>query len=88
VLKLERIKVICPACRQQVEAVATDGRVKGYCAVAGQYVDFPIETQLEIKKWSKQIATHRGKHPSAETRAKLSALTRRHNKNGGEKVWL
>jgi hypothetical protein len=113
VLKLERIKVICAACGQQVEAVATDGRVKGYCAVAGQYVDFPIETQLEIKKWwqspeyraklssavkkkwqdpeyrAKQIATHTGKHPTAETRAKLSAaLTRRHNKNGGEKVWL
>ncbi|GAH98371.1 unnamed protein product, partial [marine sediment metagenome] len=29
VLKLERVRVICPACGQQVEAVATDGRVKG-----------------------------------------------------------
>lgn len=45
VLKLERVQVICPACRQQVEAVATDGRVKGYCAVARQSVDFLIETQ-------------------------------------------
>jgi len=47
VLKLERVQVICPACGQQGKAVATDGRVKGYCAVAKQYVDFLIETQLE-----------------------------------------
>jgi len=47
VLKLERVRVICPACGQQVEAVATDGRVKGYCAVARQYINFLIETQLE-----------------------------------------
>jgi len=64
VLKLERGQVTCPACGQQVEAVATDGRVSRYCAVAKQYLDFPIETQLEIKKrWldpeyrAKQIAT-------------------------------
>jgi hypothetical protein len=45
VVKLERVRVICPACGQQVEAVASDGRVKGYCAVAKQSVDFPIEKQ-------------------------------------------
>ena len=45
VLKMERVQVICPACGQQVEAVASDGRVKGYCAVAKQYVDFLIEKQ-------------------------------------------
>jgi len=49
-VQLERVQVICPACGQQVEAVATDGRVKGYCTVAKQYVDFVIETQLERKK--------------------------------------
>ena len=49
VVKLERVQVICPACGQQVEAVARDGRVKGYCAVARQYVNFLIETQLEIR---------------------------------------
>ncbi|MBA7665761.1 hypothetical protein ES703_73835 [subsurface metagenome] len=42
VLKLERVQVTCPACGQQVEAVAADGRVKGYCAVAKQYVGFLI----------------------------------------------
>jgi hypothetical protein len=47
--------------------VATDGRVKGYCAVAGQYVDFPIETQLEIKKWWQ----------SPEYRAKLSSAMKK-----------
>jgi endogenous inhibitor of DNA gyrase (YacG/DUF329 family) len=60
---MERVQVICPACGQQVEAVATDGRVKGYCAVAKQYVDFLIETQrVPI-----------GKHPTDETKAKISA---------------
>ncbi len=63
VVKLERVRVICTACRQQVEAVASDGRVKGYCAVANQYVDFLAETQCVPKR----------KPPTAETRAKLSA---------------
>ena len=85
---------------------ASDGRVRGYCAVAKQYVDFVIETQLERKWWqepeyrakqssamkkkwqdpeyrAKQIATHIGRHPTAETKAKISAvLTRRQNKKG------
>jgi len=62
VLKMERVQVICPACGQQVEAVASDGRVKGYCAIAKQYVDFLIETQpVPI-----------GKHPTDETQAKIS----------------
>ena len=65
VLKLERVQVICPACGQQVEAVAADGRVKGYCAVARQYVDFPIETQL-----APQGVVHIGNPVTAETRAK------------------
>jgi len=104
---MERVQVICPACRQQVKAVARDGQIKGYCTVARQYVDFPIKRQLETKKWwlnpeyraklsagmkkrwqdpeyrARQIATHIGKHPTAETRAKISeAITRRQNKKG------
>ena len=63
VIKLERAQVICPACGQQVEAIARDGRVKGYCAVAKQYVDFPIETQ----------PVHIGKHPPDETKTEISA---------------
>jgi len=63
VLKLERVQVICPGCGQQVEAVAGDGRVKGYCAVAKQYVDFLIETQR----------ARAGNHFTAETKAKISA---------------
>ena len=62
VVKLERVHVICPACGQQVEAVARDGQVKGYCAVAKQYVDFPIETQ----------PVPVGKHPPDETKAEIS----------------
>ena len=67
VLKLERVQVVCPACGQQVEAVAMDSRVKGYCAVAKQDMDFPIEPQ--------RIRT--GNHATAETRAKLSAATKK-----------
>ena len=63
VIKLERAQVICPACGQQVEAIASDGRVKGYCAAAKQYVDFPIETQpVPI-----------GKHLPDETKTEISA---------------
>ena len=71
VLKLERVQVICPACGQQVEAVAADGRVKGYCAVAKQHVDFVIETQL-----APQSVVRIGN--PGETRAKLSASTKKH----------
>ena len=45
VVKLERVRVVCPACGQQVESVASDGRIKGYCAIAKQSVDFLIEKQ-------------------------------------------
>ncbi|MFC1901846.1 hypothetical protein ACFLX3_02840 [Chloroflexota bacterium] len=50
-MNMERFQVICPACGQQVEAVARDGRVQGYCADAKQSVDFLIEKQhtTEIK---------------------------------------
>ena len=40
--KTDCVQVTCPACRQQVEAIAKNGRVKGYCAVARQYVDFRV----------------------------------------------
>jgi len=66
-VKVERVQVICPACGQQVEAVASNGRVKGYCTVAKQYVDFLIETKLERKSYLQD----------PEYRAKLSAVTKR-----------
>jgi len=92
-VKLERVQVICPACGQQVEAVASDGQVKGYCTVARQYVDFQEYraklSSIMKKRWqdpeyrAKQIATHTGKHPTAETKAKLSeAAKRQHDKKG------
>jgi len=67
VMKLEQVRVICPACGQQIEAVARDGQVKGYCAVAKQYVDFPIETQ--------RVPT--GKNHTGETKTKMSAATKK-----------
>lgn len=39
-VQLARVRITCPACLQPVEAMASDGRVRGYCTVAGQYVDF------------------------------------------------
>jgi len=53
VLKLQCVQVVCPACGQQV---------KGYCAVAKQYVDCLIETQR----------VRIGKHLTSEHRAKIS----------------
>lgn len=64
---MELLKVICPACGQQVEAVPRDGRGKGYCAIAKQYVDFLIETKLERKSYRQD----------PEYRAKLSAATKK-----------
>ena len=59
------ITFVCPACGQQVEAVPYYDRVKGYCAVTKEYVDFPIETKPESK-------SHR---QDPEYRAKLRAAT-------------
>jgi len=90
VLKLERVRVICPACGQQVEAVATDGRVKGYCAVAKQHVDFlitqgiavPMGSQASTAEHKAKISAHHtGRHHTAETRGKIdAAITRWQNK--------
>ncbi|HEY92515.1 MAG TPA: hypothetical protein G4O17_02070 [Dehalococcoidia bacterium] len=66
VVKLEQVQVIYPACQQQVEAVAMDGRVKGYCAVTKQYVDFIVETQRIL-----------GEHSTADTRARISASVKK-----------
>ena len=82
VVKLERVQVICPACGEQIEAVAGDGQVKGYCAVAKQSVDFPIETQrlakhLAVEHRDEISAAHSGKHFSDEYRAKLSAASKK-----------
>ena len=44
-VQLERVQVRCPGCGQQVLAVAGDGRVRGYCAISRQRVDFLAETQ-------------------------------------------
>jgi len=65
VVKLERVRVICPACGQQVEAVASDGRVKGYCAIAKQSVDFPIEKQRTTEAKAEMSA---GLSPMRESR--------------------
>jgi endogenous inhibitor of DNA gyrase (YacG/DUF329 family) len=62
-VKLDMLKVICPACGQQVEAVVRDGRVKGYCAIAKKYVDFQVEKQRPIETKTEMPAR------SAPTRA-------------------
>ena len=40
VVNVKRVWVVCPACGGRVEAIARDGRIKGYCAVAREHVDF------------------------------------------------
>ena len=87
-VKLDPLKVICPACSQQVEAVVWDGRVKGYCAVARKYVDFLIETKPERKSY-RQDPEYRDKLRAAtkkmwqdpEYRAKQKAALK--NKSAG-----
>jgi uncharacterized Zn finger protein (UPF0148 family) len=64
-VKLERVRVICPACGRKVEAVASDGRVKGYCAIAKQSVDFPIEKQRTAETKAEMSA---GLSPMREVR--------------------
>ena len=64
---IELLKVICPACSQQVKAVVRDGRVKGYCAIAKQYVDFLVEAKLEKKSYRQD----------PEYQAKLRAATKK-----------
>ncbi|HUU62344.1 MAG TPA: hypothetical protein VMX96_00240 [Dehalococcoidia bacterium] len=43
-VKTDCVQVICPACQQKVKAIARNGQVKGYCAVARRYVDFRVKT--------------------------------------------
>ncbi len=45
------VKVTCPACGQQVEAVVRDDRVQGFCAVANEYVDLLVKTTPERKDY-------------------------------------
>jgi len=83
VVKLERMWVICPACGQGVEAVATDGQVRGYCAVAKEYVDFPIETESGRRKWwlnpeyrAKQSSARKKRWQDPKYRAKVNSACR------------
>ncbi|MBA7590519.1 hypothetical protein ES708_32643 [subsurface metagenome] len=79
VLKLERVQIVCPACGQQVQAVATDGRVKGYCAVARQSVDFLVETQREpdAEYRAKMRAGMKKRWQDPEYRAKMAAIRKK-----------
>jgi len=54
-VRLSRSWIVCPGCGEKVEAIASDGRVKGYCAISRRRVDFAAETQRI------------GKNPAAET---------------------
>lgn len=79
VVKLERVEVVCPACGQQVQAVATDGWVKGYCAVVKQHVDLLIETQREpdAEYRAEVSAAMKERWQNPEYRAKMSAAIKK-----------
>ena len=66
-VKLDLLKVNCPACGQKVGAVVRDDRVEGYCAVAKKRVDFLVKTKLERKDYRQD----------PEYRAKLRAATKK-----------
>jgi len=87
VVKLEHVQVICPACGQQVEAVAKDGRVKGYCAVARQYVDFLIETQLERKRCRKGDPEYRARQSAITKKVWQNPEYRANQSAAQKKVW-
>ncbi|MBA7477533.1 hypothetical protein ES707_12944 [subsurface metagenome] len=78
-VKLERVQIVCPACGQQVEAVATDGRVKGYCAVVKQYVDLLIETQRgpDPDYRAKMSVGMKKRWQDPEYRAKMGAIRKK-----------
>ncbi|MBA7583652.1 hypothetical protein ES708_25599 [subsurface metagenome] len=79
VVKLERVQIVCPACGQQVEAIATGGRVKGYCAVVKQYVDLLIETQRgsDAEYRAKVSADMKKQWQDPEYRAKMGAIRKK-----------
>ena len=61
------VKVTCPACGQQVEAVVRDDRVQGFCAVAKEYVNFLVKTKPGRKDYRQD----------PEYRAKLRVATKK-----------
>ena len=82
-VKLETATVVCPACNQQVEAVTADGRVRGYCAVGKQNVDFVVKTQAEKQRYwqdpeyrAKRSAAAKRQWQDPEYRAEKSAAAR------------
>jgi len=89
IVKLERVQVICSACGQQVEAMAANGRVKGYCAVAKQHVDFPIiETQIEKESTESQIRSTAAKKmwESLDYRARQSVARKEQHRSAESQI--
>ena len=79
-IRREQVSILCPACNQKVEAIASDGKVKGYCAVARQYVEFLAKTQLPANQQYRQamINTIKKKWEDPDYRAKvINGLKRR-----------
>jgi len=72
-MKLERVQVVCPACGQKVEAAVRDGRVKGYCTIAKQYMDFEIK--IPIKRTQSDVSKQLWQDP--EYRAKVTAAAKK-----------
>ena len=86
VVRLRRVRVICPACGQEVQAVAKDGRVKGYCGVARQVVDLVVKrrgilTDEEFK--AKVSAAIKKRWQDPEYRARQSAARQRFGQDPG-----
>ena len=79
-IRREQVSIICPACGQKVKAIASDGKVKGYCAVARQYVEFLANTQLIADQQYRQAMSNtiKKKWEDPDYRAKvINGLKRR-----------
>ena len=76
-VKVEKVNIICPACGQQVEAVSSDGRVKGYCAVAKKYVNFLASRRKDPEYLSKQGSATKKLWEDPEYRARKSAVAKK-----------
>ena len=73
-VKVETVHIICPACGQQVEATSSDGRVKGYCAVAKEYINILASEWKDPEYRPEKGAATKRLWEDPEYRARMSAI--------------
>jgi len=76
-VKVETVHIICPACGQQVEATSSDGRVKGYCAVAKEYINILASEWKDPEYRPKQGDATKRLWKDPEYRARMRAIAKK-----------